>query len=580
MYLEGSAVLVISLVLASAVSFSLFPTPEPTPLPDAEIPSLSTRGIVGDDMGKRYIAETFICDEGHRSLARDQVNDQFCDCEDGSDEPGTSACAGGRFLCRNKGYRAIEIYSSRVDDGICDCCDGSDEGFITKCPDTCEFVGRVEREAMAAKRAAYEAGSKMRTAYITEVKTSTVAKLERHEAIKPEKDMVDAELGTLRDSIARLEENVQTTKERLLRESREANTGPLFAAVGLDTLSTDRLAEVVAAFLTVTKPSVANVLQALDPNGDDEDKYDILYGDDEGEGAGEGEKGTEDGVETDRSQCVLGSVASFVKGDVLDLVDEICKHVPTNATDVPNFFRWFLIELADLIEDESAFTKLHGLAAHPQGPLHGDSIHVASSVSKISPPAHLNAQQCSAHDDVASMLRGTKSASRAPGLATSGLGEKEERLRLLKDEARIRGDKQKELASEMESIEKVGKHFQDNLDYLEFVHLQNQDECFTVKGGEYTYTVCIMGSISQVDRGGSSVNLGHFKSFDTRSDGTVLAEYHNGAHCHAHGARRATVFITCAAENRVIVVDEPSTCYYTLEMESPAACNPTFGKLL
>ena len=37
------------------------------------------------------------------SLPRDAVNDDFCDCDDGSDEPGTGACAGSGatlFYCR------------------------------------------------------------------------------------------------------------------------------------------------------------------------------------------------------------------------------------------------------------------------------------------------------------------------------------------------------------------------------------------------------------------------------------------------------------------------------------------------
>ena len=57
------------------------------------------------------------------------MNDDYCDCVDGTDEPGTSACPNSLFFCEfqdeflNNNY----IPASKVNDGICDCCDGSDE---------------------------------------------------------------------------------------------------------------------------------------------------------------------------------------------------------------------------------------------------------------------------------------------------------------------------------------------------------------------------------------------------------------------------------------------------------------------
>ena len=67
---------------------------------------------------------TFKCTDGRLQINMSAVNDDYCDCLDGSDEPGTSACANGKFFC------AVErkyIPSSDVNDGICHCCDGSDE---------------------------------------------------------------------------------------------------------------------------------------------------------------------------------------------------------------------------------------------------------------------------------------------------------------------------------------------------------------------------------------------------------------------------------------------------------------------
>ena len=59
------------------------------------------------------------CLHSDQLIRYDQINNDYCDCEDGSDEPGTSACSQGRFYCENKGFFPSYIRRSRVNDGVC-----------------------------------------------------------------------------------------------------------------------------------------------------------------------------------------------------------------------------------------------------------------------------------------------------------------------------------------------------------------------------------------------------------------------------------------------------------------------------
>lgn len=76
---------------------------------------------------KYFASEVIACKDGSKVFSRDRLNDGFCDCVDGTDEPGTSACPESKFYCRNIGSTPQLLFSSRVNDHICDCCDGSDE---------------------------------------------------------------------------------------------------------------------------------------------------------------------------------------------------------------------------------------------------------------------------------------------------------------------------------------------------------------------------------------------------------------------------------------------------------------------
>ncbi|KAL7316692.1 hypothetical protein PS15m_003150 [Mucor circinelloides] len=104
---------------------------------------------------------TWSCLDNSKVIPYSAINDDYCDCADGSDEPGTSACPNSFFYCANEGHIPAYIKSYAVNDGVCDdaCCDGSDEnGDLISCPNRCKQVGEIYRKEQSSLKKSTEAG--------------------------------------------------------------------------------------------------------------------------------------------------------------------------------------------------------------------------------------------------------------------------------------------------------------------------------------------------------------------------------------------------------------------------------------
>lgn len=178
--------------------------------------------------------ETFQC-VGHPSivLKPSQINDNSCDCPDGSDEPGTSACSyldplspeqplpGSNsgttnvtnalpgFWCENAGHIGAYVPFVFVNDGVCDydiCCDGSEEyshaGGV-KCQNRCDSIGKEYRKLEEARKQAKEKAAKRRRTMSKEAR-----ELRRR---------VEAKITSLEEEI----KGLQTKKDELEQKYQE-----------------------------------------------------------------------------------------------------------------------------------------------------------------------------------------------------------------------------------------------------------------------------------------------------------------------------------------------------------------------
>ena len=87
-----SLLLVITLLIKSHSYF--FNTKEIVPEKISTVQTLTAQTGVSPDEIVRYSQDSFICD-GNNVLSNKVINDNYCDCFDGTDEPGTSACNNG-----------------------------------------------------------------------------------------------------------------------------------------------------------------------------------------------------------------------------------------------------------------------------------------------------------------------------------------------------------------------------------------------------------------------------------------------------------------------------------------------------
>ena len=95
-------------------------------------------------------------------------------------------------------------------------------------------------------------------------------------------------------------------------------------------------------------------------------------------------------------------------------------------------------------------------------------------------------------------------------------------------------------------------------------------ECISFEpGGEFSYELCPYNNARQQDKNGGSTEIGRWEGF---AEGHAEMRFNNGQHCWNAGARTLKVFLSCAGANKILGVEEPEVCKYTMRLETPAAC--------
>lgn len=185
------------------------------------------------------------------------MNDNYCDCEDGRDEPGTSACShlNVSFYCKNQGFVSKYIHTSTVDDGICDCCDGTDEQYSV-CKDTCAHFAAIERKRKSDLLEGYLKGAEIRKQQLKD----SVLKMQQAEHTVQDKEV---ELNNAKAEMEKIN-NVVANEEKLeTAEKLEKNRVQMLDAaskIGIEPLSKEQLMTMVGLCSVVSWNRYVNVL--------------------------------------------------------------------------------------------------------------------------------------------------------------------------------------------------------------------------------------------------------------------------------------------------------------------------------
>ncbi|XP_014605404.1 PREDICTED: glucosidase 2 subunit beta [Polistes canadensis] len=477
----------------------------------------------------------FECLDGSLLIPFHYVNDDYCDCGDGSDEPGTSACQNGSFYCKNFGHKPIYIPSTWVNDNICDCCDGSDEYTSTKqCVNNCHDLGREARlEAQKAEELQKE-GNKIRLEMVAkgkQIKSDTQTHFmklwvdyEEATKIKKEKEILKTQAEE-RESVALMKYKVdkpeqvapkETTEEEEIRQSEAEDYFKILDSDGSNTVT---IAELQTR-ATFDKDRDGAVSQ--------EEAMFFLNN--------QKEVSLQEFIET-----AWGNIKPFVM-----LEQGIFKH-PERKIE----------EKEEEEEEEETREKLeegHAKEEH-------DNIEEEEDIV----------------DEHEKEVEEQEPDEQEPEV------QYDEETQVLIDEATSARERYQEAEKAVNDLNSEIKRLEEKLerDYGkedEFVTLDG--ECFDYSDLEYTYSLCLFGKASQRSKsGGSDVSLGYWSEWiGGQGNKYSKIRYDKGLTCWNGPARTTIVNLSCGKENKLISVTEPSRCEYAMEFVTPALCNPSTEK--
>ncbi|XP_052620623.1 glucosidase 2 subunit beta [Lactuca sativa] len=548
--------------------FVLFVLSSTLVLRSAAIPLNDLLGIAPED--EKYYAGlwssgTIKCKDGSKTFTKSQLNDDFCDCFDGTDEPGTSACPAGKFYCRNAGHRPLTVFSSRVNDRICDCCDGSDEyDGKTRCKNTCWEAGKVARDRLMEKIKIYVEGVSIRDNEVEQAKLSFEQDKENLLKLKHEEKTLKGIVQNLKDHKDRIEKAVKKERIQKEKEEQQKKESELKEHKGEEKVDVaekestkskkddkDGILNNSPSGQNLNKDPAADVAQNAHTSHDnvqqhaakEEESSDVTHATEDIDSLSKEDLGRE-----------IGSRWTGKKTEHQNHDDETPVNVhneenngdntETDDDDDDEHYEEDLDDHRDVQED----THDDSSSSHDYDP---DEYEDISDIESASSPSLIEKIQ----QTVRNFLLAVNPFQTPVNTSEAESVQKEY------DEASEKLSKVKTKISRI--TKKLANDFGPE---KEFYLLHGR--CFETKQNKYVYKVCPFKQATQ-EEGYSTTNLGRWDKF---VDSYSVMLFSNGDNCWNGPDRSLKVRLRCGSKVELSDIDEPSRCEYEAMLTTPALC--------
>ncbi|KAF9438149.1 hypothetical protein BGZ76_009523 [Entomortierella beljakovae] len=483
---------------------------------------------VAPSRAKLYLADSaghWACLDGSKTIPFNAINDDYCDCLDGSDEPGTSACGNTYFYCENQGHLPAYLKTSRVNDGVCDpeCCDGSDEyNGIMECPNICERVGAEAKIERARIRTIEKEGSKIKKQYIAHGKN-----------LKKQ----------LQDQLDKLNERATVAKNLLAATQAALNEANEKRKQYLESTRAER----EAAREIQLKPLIIKQLERFTKATEIKDKFHSTL-----------HELKETYNKNYHDLAVKSTITEFeeyleeLKQEAIDLVDQQSKEDDKEHS-ADQRFNTAQDKTYDVKKAIGRMYQLVKTMKEKYNKEYNDeAVMKAISVLDEFTPSWHHEQNEFVGEDAIEIPAQVIDIPKSPDLE-------------LAQEANEKAEEsEKKLTDEIADISrKFSTDYGKDEAFSKLV-----DQCFEFKEPEYTYTLCMFGEATQKSH--SATSLGKFSSWVGDDYDTQL--YTGGVRCWNGPERSVKVIMSCGAINEIVSVTEPAKCEYLLKFRTPAVC--------